>query len=110
MPKYDIDKIEELLTKGTQGDWDVVGYTTVVNHAAHQRIADVAGHSAEERAANAQLIPALHNAAPAMIADLRRLREVEKAARGMLAGCICVSWGTPCTYCGPLRKALEVEG
>ena len=73
MPKYDIDKIEELLQKGTQGDWDVVGYTTVVNHAAHQRIADVAGHSAEERAANAQLIPALRNAAPAMIADLRRL-------------------------------------
>lgn len=51
----------------TPGPWDVEKFSMVVSHERRQRIADVGGGDAQERAENARLIAA----APDLLAALK---------------------------------------
>lgn len=80
----DLDALEALLAKTTPGEWEA---TTYSNYAGWSIYAHGAGCIAERWYATGQqdeiprndlLIAALHNAAPALIAELRALREANR--------------------------------
>ncbi len=90
--KLDIDELERLLGEGTSGEW------VAIDDAAHlpggfepNRVVDPRGYTVAEATgdddglewANNTLIATLHNAAPALIAEVRRLRAKVAAADKM---------------------------
>lgn len=95
MTKDDIDRIEALLAKATQGEWRIgrgkSGLSVAALAGKCQQVAASSWHNFSEHypteaqtVANFEAIVALHNAAPALIAAAReneRLREaLEKIA------------------------------
>ena len=93
MPRYDIERIEGLLAKATPGEWKAddisfgddneppygpYGYISTGGRRGKPILQAIQSRKVND---DLRLVAALRNAAPAMIADLRRLREVERAAR-----------------------------
>jgi hypothetical protein len=80
----DTKALRELLAKATPGPWrhdagDTAVFATAPSKTGSRLLQTlVAGNAAPNDAA---LIVALHNAAPALLDEIDRLREVERAAR-----------------------------
>jgi hypothetical protein len=94
----DLDELEALLAAATQGEWRVdqsssdkwmvVGKPSwacrrngVQGEWTIAYLDDLMGEHLEEEPANANLIAALHNAAPELIAAARRVKVLEEALR-----------------------------
>jgi len=126
-PKSDIDRLEELLKVITQLPWKYDSYNTLFAGSAQQdnivEICAIPDHPSDshytpeqqaekgkwyaESQANIQLIEALSNAAPAMIEELRRLREVETKARDLMKQVESDDYVNETPQYEVLRAALE---
>jgi hypothetical protein len=89
----DLDELEALLAAATQGEWKagradmatiVEGYESKWIYADGHAVAVASGRISDDWdvvMANANLIAALHNAAPDLIAAARRVKVLEEALR-----------------------------
>jgi len=81
MSEDDLARLEALLAEATPGPWyewqSAIGWR--VERIAFDLVARCEGEK------DARMIAALRNAAPALLAEVRRLREVEEAAVALVA-------------------------
>lgn len=82
---FDIDELERMLAAATPGEWEFVAegvkdanatWLWIAPKTWHTRVARVVVYKTQEdeQEANAALIVALHNSAPALLTEIRELR------------------------------------
>lgn len=121
-----LEALDALLTRATPAPWSVRRVDALGPHPwffVDAKVADAYGRFEVAHARHflrasedATAIAVLRNAAPALIAELRRLRAIEAAARALLKAPSCAFAGdcgaTPCAECRawqPLREALAAK-
>ncbi len=83
MTRINLEALETLLSAGTQGEWRHVHHGVCEIEAGENRLVADCGARELGGHADANAIVALRNAAPALIAEIRALREVAAAARSL---------------------------
>ena len=115
MTDIDIDKLETLRAAATPGEWrEVEGEIWGEEpFAKYEVVAPTTDDSCEFRRGNAAWLTAIHNAAPALLAEVRRLRAIEAAARKLTESESLGLWGSACVTVAEmqaLKAALAAKG
>jgi hypothetical protein len=106
----DIDKLEQLRAAATPGEWrevrgEIWGEELFDQYAV---VAPTDDCGCQFERGNAAWLTAIHNAAPELLAELRRLRAIEAAAAKLMSGTAVDAWDWM-DRCRELKAALAAK-